>query len=149
MYVKHIMWFHAKKSQPKHSKKQNSWIYNIIRAVQLRITQNNLKVGSRICNLLIFFSNTCMLFIGWYQVTRWIIMFRGFRICTKKLGRESRRPSNGRLKLTLISKFTFCSLAENYAATIFEISLSHWINDHHPPSVHLSNYFSISQNLRN
>ena len=62
MYVKYIMWFHAKKSQPKHSKNQNRWIYNIIRAVQLRITQNNLKVGSRICNLLIFFSNMYVIY---------------------------------------------------------------------------------------
>ena len=55
MYVKHIMWFHAKKCQPKHSKNQNRWIYNIIRAVQLRVTQNDLNLGSRICDLLIFF----------------------------------------------------------------------------------------------
>ena len=68
MYVKYIMWFHAKKSQPKHSTNQNSWIYNIIRAVQLRITKNNLKVGSRICNLLIFsLQYVCYLLGG----TRW------------------------------------------------------------------------------
>ena len=90
----------CKKSQPKHSKNQNRWIYKIIRAVQLRITQNNLKVGSRIRELLIFFRYVCYLLGG----TRWIIMFRGFRICTKKLGTESPRPSNGRLKLTFISR---------------------------------------------
>ena len=45
-----------------HSKYQNRRIYNIIRAVQLRITQNNLKVGSRICNLLIFFSNKYVIY---------------------------------------------------------------------------------------
>ena len=38
-----------------HSKYQNRRIYNIIRAVQLKITQNNLKVGSQICDLLFFF----------------------------------------------------------------------------------------------
>ena len=31
-------------------------------------------------------------------------MFRGFRICVKKLGRESLRPINGQLKLTLVSR---------------------------------------------
>ena len=51
-----------------HSKYQNRRIYNIIRAVQLRITQNNLKVGSRICNLLIFsLQYVCYLLGG----TRW------------------------------------------------------------------------------
>ena len=69
----------CKKSQRKRSKNQNRWIYKIIRAVQLRITQNNLKVGSRIRDLLIFFQYVCYLLGG----TRWIIMFRGFRICMK------------------------------------------------------------------
>ena len=79
MYVKYVMWFHAKKSQPKHSKNQNRWIYNIIRTVQLRVTQNNLKVGSRIRDLQ-FFSQYVYYLLGG---TRWIIMFRGFRICMK------------------------------------------------------------------
>ena len=68
-----------KKSTKTFKKNQNRWIHNIIQAVQLKITQNNLKVGSRICNLIIFIP-ICMLFIGWYQV----IVFRGFRICIKR-----------------------------------------------------------------
>ena len=46
----------------KHSKNQNRWIYNIIRAVQLRITQNNLKgrvADSRFTN---FFPNKYVIY---------------------------------------------------------------------------------------
>ena len=52
----------CQKSQPKNSKNQNRWIYNIIRAVQLRITKNKLKLGLRILNLLIFFSNMYVIY---------------------------------------------------------------------------------------
>ena len=48
-------------------------------------------------------------------------MFRGFRICMKKLGGESPEVD----PYFKVKKFNFRSLAEDYAATIFEISLSH------------------------
>ena len=46
----------------KHSKNQNRWIYNIIRAVQLRITQNNLKGRVADSPFTNFFSNKYVIY---------------------------------------------------------------------------------------